>query len=182
MRFQDIPQFPFASYRVNIGWDYLETWIESHDNDYYKLDLDPPYQRGYVWTMEQKTAYVEYQLRGGFSGRDIFWNCPNWMGRSEARGSTIEIVDGKQRLSAVREFLAGKVPAFGLMRSEFEGRQRMDEGFVFHINNLTDPKDVVRWYLGINRGGSIHTDEDLRPALELLESLEKCLVKTQQVV
>jgi hypothetical protein len=170
MRFQDIPQFPFASYRCNIGWGYLEDWLTSHD-EYYKLDLDPPYQRGYVWTMEQKTAYIEYQLRGGFSGRDIFWNCPNWMSRGEIKGNKMEIVDGKQRISAVREFLVDEVPAFGLLRSQFEGSQRLHEGFIFHINNLSDPKDVVEWYLGINRGGSIHTDEDLRPAYELLKQL-----------
>jgi hypothetical protein len=33
-------------------------------------------------------------------------------------------------------------------------------------------RDVVEWYIGINTGGSIHTEEDLKPAYELLLTLK----------
>jgi len=167
--FKDIPQFPFSSYKVNIGWDYLEKWIESHQRDGITLDMNPFYQRGYVWTDKQKIAYIEYQLRGGFSGKDIFWNCPTWMNFKE--NNVVSLVDGKQRLSAVLDFLHNKIKVFNLKFSEFEDNlHTVRHDFIFHINNLQTEKEVVEWYLGLNTGGSIHTEKDLKPALDYLKN------------
>lgn len=167
MKFQDIEQFPFASYTVNQSWRYLQDWIDNNNKDIMKCDMNPFFQRGYVWTKEQKTAYIEYQLKGGFSGKDIFWNCPTWMNIRNDE-NIITLVDGKQRLSAVLGFLNDKVKAFGLKYSEFEGKIPIDIDLIFHINNLKTTKEVVKWYVGFNTGGSIHTEEDLKPALDYL--------------
>src|SRR6267378_3217751 len=120
-RFQDIPQFPFASYHVNIAWDYLEIWLNDQgNNEIYNMNLNPAYQRGYVWTQDQKERYIEYRLRGGFSGKDIFWNCPNWMGgRWHKATDVLELVDGKQRIDAVLGFINNKVRAFGRLKNEY---------------------------------------------------------------
>jgi len=171
MKFSDIPQFPFASYRVNMPWDHIQRWMDGN-KDYYVLDLDPPYQRGYVWTPEQQTAYLEYQLRGGFSGKDIFWNAPEW-NKIKGKGSKLEIVDGKQRLKAVSDFLGNKVKAFGHFYKEFEDQLGITgHDFIFHVNNLQTEKSVVKWYIGMNTGGSVHTEKDLKPALDLLKKLD----------
>lgn len=173
MKLQDIPKFPFASYVVNVSWDFLQHWLDEHDKDIMKLELDPFYQRGYVWNQEQKIAYVEYQLRGGFSGRDIFWNCPSWLNFND-KMNIIQLVDGKQRINAALGFLNDEVPAFGLKYSEFEDELHpMDPNFVFHVNNLKSELDVVEWYVGINTGGSVHTKKDLKPALDYIKKHRK---------
>lgn len=171
MDFNNIKQFPHSSYHVDIGWDYLQTWLNETDKDY-GLDLDPPYQRGYKWSEYQKSAYIEYNLKGGFSGKDIFWNCAGWNGRSRLQGP-MELVDGKQRLNAVLEFMQNRVPVFnGITYSRFTGKPRIyNFRFKFHINSLENRKDVVDWYLGLNTGGSIHTKEDLAPAYEYLKKV-----------
>lgn len=175
MNFRDIPQFPFATYRCDIGWTYLESWLETRDKERGGVELDPEYQRGYVWNDAQRTAYIEYQLKGGFSGKDIFWNCPNWLTHDRIRepwGEIVELVDGKQRIDAVLGFLHDRVKAFGLRYSEFEGKMDFfHQRFTFHINNLKDRKSVVEWYLGMNTGGSMHTEKDLAPARKMLERL-----------
>ncbi len=169
MKFRDIPKFPFASYVVNIGWDYLPSWIEEHNKDIMRCELDPFYQRGYVWTKKQKISYIEYQLKGGFSGRDIFWNCPNWLSFKDA-DNVIQLVDGKQRIDSVLGFLNDKIPAFGLKYSEFEDDlPPVEPSLIFHVNNLKTEKEVVEWYVGFNTGGSIHTAKDLKPALDYLK-------------
>lgn len=175
MKIRNIPQFPFASYTVNISWNYLKIWLENQNVGIMKCELDPFYQRGYVWTQEQQIAYVEYQLKGGFSGRDIFWNCPNWLSfRNIDNGNVIQLVDGKQRINAVLGFLHDEVPAFGLKYSEFEDRLvGIEPSFIFHVNNLKTEKEVVEWYIGFNTGGSIHTAKDLKPALDYLKKYEK---------
>lgn len=170
-KFKDIPQFPFASYRVNMPWGHLENWLEK-EAEYFDLDLNPPYQRGHVWDMEQKIAYIEYILMGGFSGKDIFWNAPQWMGM-KGKDSKLEIVDGKQRFQAVLDFMNNKVKAFGTLFSEYDDKLSFHEcDFIFHVNNLQNQEQIVRWYLGMNTGGSVHTEKDLKPAYDYLKSLK----------
>jgi hypothetical protein len=172
-KFRDIPQFPHATYQVNMPWSYIEKWIADHTNtSIVNTDLNPPYQRGYVWTEEQKERYIEFRLQGGFSGRDIFWNCPGWP-NFNIKG-TLELVDGKQRVDAVLGFLHDKVKAFGKYRSQYVDKlDTIRHDFIFHINSLVNEEDIVRWYLGLNRGGAIHTEKDLAPALEILKKYEK---------
>lgn len=170
MKFRDIPKFPFASYHVNVSWKYFTEWIGDKNDDSLTCDMEPFYQRDYIWTTEQKIAYVEYQLKGGFSGRDIFWNCPTWMNFKKT-GNIIQLVDGKQRINAVTEFLNDKIPAFGIKYSEFEDKMHpLDPSFIFHVNNLQTEREVVEWYVGMNTGGSIHTEKDLKPALDYLKN------------
>jgi hypothetical protein len=70
------------------------------------LDLDPPYQRGHVWTPEQRVALVKTILQGLPFGA-IFLN------RRDEWDQPIRVVDGKQRIVTIREFLAGgfSIPA-----------------------------------------------------------------------
>lgn len=53
MRFRDIPQMTRdGSYRVNIGWGYIEKWLVDC-NGRWGVDLDPPFQRAHVWDEER---------------------------------------------------------------------------------------------------------------------------------
>lgn len=168
MKYTDIKKFPFASYHVTMPWVGIKQWLQSNNENIMQLNMDPFYQRGYVWSTEQKIAYIEYQLRGGFSGKDIFWNCPTWVSFDKSI-NVIELVDGKQRINAVLEFLADKIPVFGCFCSEFEGKLPWSEAyFTFHVNNLKITEEVVEWYVGMNTGGTAHTEKDLKPALDYL--------------
>ena len=167
MNWNDIPNFPDVSYAFDESWEHLESWLEARKD--IGIILDPEYQRGYVWTREQKIAYLEYRLQGGISGGDLFWNSPGWRGRGKTQ--PISIVDGKQRLLTVREFMRGELPVFGRTFNEFEGIFPWSDrrvSFRIHINNLLDEQDVIRWYLSMNTGGSIHTREELDRVEELL--------------
>ena len=169
-RLADIPRFTRANYAVDVEWCYLEQHLETLPD----IELDPPYQRGYVWTREQKIAYLEYRLRGGISGNDLYWNCTTW---DTSMDTPIELVDGKQRMSAVLGFLHNEIPVFGRLLSQFEDGKRGMRAhitrFRFHIHSLTDPLDVVQWYIDMNTGGSVHTPTDLAPAFEIREQLRK---------
>ena len=139
----DIPQLPRAHYCVDIGWDYLESQIESHSQPGYNLDLNPDYQRAHVWTRAQQVAYVEYQLQGGEVGRELTFNHTKW---DEAADDGIyTIVDGKQRLEAVRSFMRDGFAVFaqldpagqGWLKSEVSGRFRITlQGFKWKICKL----------------------------------------------
>lgn len=178
MKFSDIKQFPKSNYRINVPWSYINSWMEDQAT-YFNLDLDPPFQRGYVWTEFQKRSYVEYILRGGMSGKDIYWNCTGW--KDVIKNSPLQIVDGKQRLNAVLEFLNNKFKVFGHYYHGFEDKlSLLDASFNVHVNDLIDPKDVVEWYISMNTGGSVHTPKDFKPAYEFLSTISHDFVFIQK--
>lgn len=170
MKFSDIPQLTrAANYRVNVDWQDLEVYLESwQEKTFCPLDIDPDFQRDHVWTEEQQIAYVEFKLRGGQGSDTILLNCPGWM--NDFKGP-FQLVDGKQRLQAVLDFLHNKIPAFGKYYHEYEGRIPSHIGFVFAVNDLKTRKDVLNWYLEINTGGTPHTEEEIEKVKNLLNQI-----------
>ncbi len=168
MKYRDIPQFTRqAGYAVDVSWDYLPEHIKHYQNDY-KLDLDPDFQRPHVWDDTKRTRYVEYILRGGIYGRDVYLNCTGW--DSDRIGACV-LVDGKQRIEAVCRFLDNKLPIFGgHYRQDFEDRLRITgPSFKWHVNSLKTRAEVLSWYLDLNSGGVVHTEEELDRVRQLLE-------------
>ena len=166
-RFSDIPKFTsWGNYAVDIGIDYLEDWLNDKINKL-GLNLDPDYQRDYCWTEEQKVAYMEFVLRGGKSSNILLFNCPGWM--MDFRGP-FELVDGKQRINAILGFLHNEFPVFGSYYSEFTDKFRLCPfSFKIVINDLKTREEVLSWYLDINSGGTVHTDEELNRVRRLLK-------------
>ena len=162
------------TYRVNVMWDYLEEslshWSDDRDGAA-KLNLEPDFQRGHVWTPEQQTKFVEYILQGGMSGREIYFNCTGWM--KDWKGPFV-IVDGKQRLHAAREFLANRLPVFGgNYRKDIAGRLSLNAQFLFNVNDLKTRAEVLKWYLEMNTGGTPHTPEEIDKVQKMLIEANK---------
>lgn len=176
MKFQDIPQFTkSAPYVVDVPWAMLEDHLERY-NDGGVLQLDPEFQRAHVWTVDQQRRYVEYVLRGGKSSRDVYFNQADWM---KAYQKPMYLVDGKQRLEAVRAFLrndlailVGVAPynyPLGIKLHQFEDRLSWDESFKFHINDLPTYAQVLQWYIDLNAGGVAHTADEIAKVRDLLK-------------
>ena len=176
MKFRDIPKFIHGgSYAVDVSWAYLEEWLDAQIKDGTNLDLDPDFQRGQVWDDGKRIAYVEYILRGGMSSKSLWWNCKGW--NHGRRDTPLTIVDGKQRLEAVRKFLRSELPIFrsldkrkkGFLYNEFTDKLGIiDAAFRMHVNNLETRKLVLQWYLDLNDGGVVHTEEELFRVRDLL--------------
>lgn len=177
VKFKDIEKFlqSTCNYQVTIEWGYLETVLA----DYAEcealgasFELNPDFQRGHVWELYQQIEYVEFILRGGQSGHDIYFNHPGWHG---GEAGHMVLVDGLQRITAVRAFMNNDIPAFGSFYRDYTDKLRAVQcRFNFHINNLKTREDVLKWYLQMNTGGIVHTKEELNRVKKLLnEELEK---------
>ena len=175
--YNDIPSYTsHASYHINIEWIGIERTIENYIKDY-NLNLDPEFQRAHVWTEEKQVKYVEYCLRGGHSSKDLYFNCVGW---NHGELGDYVIVDGKQRLEAVRKFMRNDLEIFHnkelknkkpIKFEDFGDRPRMIKStFLWHINDLATYKEVLQWYLDLNEGGIIHTSEELNKVKELLKN------------
>ena len=163
--FNSVPLMPQAHYRVDIQWNYLEDWLSGHGDIF---DLEPDFQRAHVWTEAQQVAYIEWIMRGGESGRELTFNCPGWPnGRRIEKGSGV-IVDGKQRLQAVRRFLRGEIAPFGFPFSEWTGQMRLHLSFSIRIGSVETRAEVLKWYLDFNAGGTQHTVEEIEKVRALL--------------
>jgi hypothetical protein len=177
MKFKDIKKFPQSYYSCDVGLDHLighldcwKTRIVGGKELRDGLVLQPSFQRGYVWTSSQQSSYVEYLIRGGRSGRDVYFNNPTW--DSSYRQPT-ECLDGQQRIGACLAFLNGEIKCFGHFIGEFEDHRHLTNASLrFHVFKIKDRKELVETYIQMNTGGSVHTEEDLSPAYEELRLLE----------
>lgn len=167
---RDIPQVTRTPTNgVDVSWDYLEKWIADRADEYGdNFELDPDFQRGHVWSVDQQIAYVESSLRGAQVPRDILWNDPEWR-HSKGQTPRLVLVDGKQRLEAVRKFMRGELPAFGLRVDQFTGCIRVQLSLYFRVNELPTRADVLRWYIELNSGGVAHTPREINRVRRLLQ-------------
>jgi uncharacterized protein with ParB-like and HNH nuclease domain len=166
MKFKDIPQFTrVGNYEKSMPLKYLIGWIDEQIKEL-GLQLNPDFQRGYVWSQEQQIKYIEYILKGGKSARVIYFNHPGWMGNW--KGDFV-CVDGLQRLTSVIKFMNNEIPAFGIYYKDFEDKLCSDVDLLININNLKTRKEVLQWYIEFNSGGTVHTEDEINKVKELLE-------------
>jgi hypothetical protein len=172
MKYSDIEPFTKdGDYEVNIGLKYLELTLKGYEDDY-GLELNPDFQRGAVWTKEQQIAYVEFFLKGGKTARVIYFNCPSFNRNTKEINNPMVCVDGLQRLTALRKFLNNEIKVFGIYLDDFEDKDimlRRIGQLRFNINNLQTRKEVLKWYLDFNTGGTVHSEEEINRVKKLLE-------------
>lgn len=168
-RFRDIKQISKAHYRADIPWDGLELhlnrWAE-YGNTTAEDMINPDFQRGHIWNTNQQISFVEFMLRGGESGQNIYWNCPGWM--ADFRGP-MQLVDGLQRITAIRAFINNKIPAFGYYLKEYEENWFLRGlTLTFQVGKLPTRAQVLQWYLDLNSGVA-HTDQELKRIEKMLK-------------
>ena len=163
-------QFSVANYSIDCNWRSLESQL----NDYYEsgLELDPEFQRKHCWSREEQISYCEYIMRNGMSGRDIFFNHTNWNIGGAGEGSFV-LVDGKQRIEAVRSFMSGLFPVFdGYYISDFDHLRDMTCRFKFNINDIPTERGVLQWYIDLNDCGVSHTSREINKVRKMIRKID----------
>lgn len=147
---------------------HLNKWREDQEKMGYKFELNPTFQRGHVWTQEQQSKFVEWLLIGGDTSPIIF-NHSKWMGNFQA---DMVCIDGLQRLTAICDFLDGKVTAFEAYVDEFTRLQlRKASDVVFAITKLSEV-EYLDMYIRINSGGTVHTQEEIDKVRNMLMEMK----------
>lgn len=178
MKFSNIKKLTkTANYAVDAPFIFVTKTIREYQREL-GLQLCPDFQRGHVWTYKQKVAYIEYLLRGGESGRDIYFNAPFWHSfcvKDDVYNDFV-VVDGLQRLTSVLEFMDDKVCIFaderrpdGYSLSQFEDDVPLMVSLRFHINDLKTRAEVLNWYLEMNSGGTPHSAEELQRVAKMYQ-------------
>jgi len=134
MNFSQIHQINKHLNTTTVAWSDLTHFLAQYKH-YYKLDLSLTQ----VWSTKQQGFYIEYRLKGGFAGRDIYLNCPDLLHRQRV------LIDGEQRLLSVQRFLNDEVPIFsGQCFSDFTDELPSTVTFVFNITSLQHNDDIIK--------------------------------------
>jgi hypothetical protein len=178
MKISDIKRLihcPHGETSTDFKWlpDMLE-----HFKSSYGLDLDPEFQRGHVWDLKKKIKFIEYVLRGG-TVPPLRFNSPVFGGHPHAKNSDLDesvvLVDGKQRLSAILEFMDNQFPVFGdVYLKDFDNPMLLCSQcrITYTVNKLQTRKELYQWYLEMNEGQVAHTDEELDKVRVMMENLK----------
>tara|TARA_R110000824_G_scaffold8450_3_gene38478 strand:+ start:9876 stop:10409 length:534 start_codon:yes stop_codon:yes gene_type:complete len=171
MKLTRVPQLTQRpAYHVNTDLWYLPDTIERYQEEY-KLDIDPDFQRAHVWGEYKQIAFMEYLFKGGAMSNRLLFNYPNWMGSFESFKETMVLVDGKQRLEAMMKFKSNDLPVFGHTMDEWEDGKTACRrvSLEIYINDLKTRKEVLQWYIDLNSGGVVHTDEEIEKVKKMLK-------------
>ncbi|MYM92537.1 DUF262 domain-containing protein [Duganella vulcania] len=166
-----------ASYEIDVGLHQIESFLKEQEEAMRSmgglLELEPDYQRGHVWTHEQRVRYVESLIRGR-APRLVMFNCPGWTrGKQlgDIPGHHFQCIDGLQRLTTLRMFMRDEVQVFdGLTATALSGtpfdpkRLRIRVGVYEFVTRV----ELLQFYLDLNAGGTVHPKEELDRVRALL--------------
>jgi uncharacterized protein with ParB-like and HNH nuclease domain len=122
----------------------------------------PPFQRPAVWTQSQQIKFIESMWLGLDLGRIVYTqvNQPalqefNWL-----------LIDGQQRLTALKLYVENAFPVFGLYHKELHevDRRMMEISRALPATVITE-RNYLNWekledlYIRMNYGGTAHAPE-----------------------
>jgi len=164
-----VPVEPFAVDRHNVA-QMISSDVEGIISQVYRRGLidNPDYQRGYVWTDQDKHNYLETVFQDRDLGKFVF------IEDGTLKEYRIEVLDGKQRLSALLEFVTSRLQYNGYYfhqlsqkdRRLFTGRRV--QSATIDRNNVSR-EDLLKLFLEVNTAGVPQTDEHLAYVRNLLK-------------
>lgn len=160
----------FHPQEINSSIKYFSENCEI-DFDVYLPTKDKNLQRDYVWTIEQKRELIWSILMNRHIPRMAMLNVVS--GDNDTKGK-YQVIDGKQRLSAMIDFYKG-LYSLEIDGGEFyfnqlpEDYQRVIAGYMFpyyivneDYGNKFSDEDKISWFRYINFAGTPQDAEHLR--------------------
>lgn len=148
------------------------------------LDAEVDFQRGIVWSLEQKRGLIRSLIMdlpiGSFyiNRFNIYMEQHNGGDIKELSKIDNVLYDGKQRLTAILSFLMGEFSvdyngAEYYVNNIQEGtlKRMLNKSISVYETNFTTKKELLEFYITINTTQTKHSDEDIKKAQELLANL-----------
>lgn len=153
-----------------------EDWVRHFDWDEAPDGLFgfiPKFQRGLVWTLEQKQALIMSMLNDVPIGVFYINELASEFYSDSKRLYELDTVlyDGQQRFMAIKDFLDGTFPL--TINGEDIYVDNLHDRDVAKIKGtlvpiyttyITDVNELIDYYVFINTGGTLHTKEDIEKA------------------
>lgn len=164
----------------DIRFSYQQRTISSIIHLYYGragIDLYPEYQRDLVWTIDQKKALIDSIFYNVDIGKFAIIKRP-W-GDNPNKPATpklYEILDGKQRINAITEFLEDRYTYKGLYFSEMNLRDQAhfeDYNISYAETGYLTTVQKYRYFLNLNTSGTPIDPKHMEKVKDMLKNKEK---------
>lgn len=171
-----VDDIPNSNYAVDFQMHRLQPQFENYAKDYGSFEYNPDFQRGHVWSLQKQIDFIEAIAKNTLAKSllTITLNCPEFDDRYKGGGdiSGFCIVDGLQRVTAIQDFVDGK---FKVFNNQF-GYDDFDcSSYSFKRVNIRvqvfsfkTKKDLLKYYIAINSGGVVHSDEEIDRVKKML--------------
>lgn len=141
---------------------------------HFGVDMNPYYQRGYVWEQEDKELLIDSIFSNIRIGELVFAK-RDYEAR-QSSGNLFEILDGKQRLDAIRGYYENRYPYQGYYFNDLSSHDRhvfLDRTIPVADLIRPDEETILRCFLMLNRTGK-------RMDAAHLSAVEVMLTKLQE--
>lgn len=135
---------------------------------FFGVDFDPDYQRDFVWNHEDKLQLIHSIFEKMDIGKFVFVKCPF----TTPDRPLYQILDGKQRLSAITEYYLDKFPYKGYYYSDLSTTD------MYQFKNLTVPvcelpettsrEEILTQFIRLNTTGHTMPKNHLNKIIKML--------------
>jgi hypothetical protein len=151
----------------DIRIQYSNMTIDSMISTYYNsgIDMNPSYQRDYVWSIEDKVSLIDSIFCNRAIGTYILCF------RGYQYPKIFEILDGKQRINAIINYYEDKFPYKGKLFSEISARDRSHfEDIMFPRAEIELPtlEQKIKVFIHVNTSGKHMSVEHLEKVKGML--------------
>ena len=133
------------------------------------VDFDVYYQRDHVWTLDDKIALIDSIMNNIDIGKFVF--VQRSMGHN---GKLYEVIDGKQRLTAICEFFEGRFPYKGFTYDElsFEDKYKIkNHPIAYGYLRNPNKRAIFETFIKLNTTGRPMENKDIDKVKKLLNDL-----------
>lgn len=174
---------PRTQRQYDVDWRDLRAHLDREKE--WGFEFVPEYQRGHVWTREQKVRYIEHVMLGGETAKEITAVC---VGRGAddyvvpPDGSSLtlrsySLLDGLQRATAILEYCQDEFPVLSRLRPEgylwSQADRAVQRGLCIRWRVVAVPtyEAVLDLYIRLNDAGTPHSSAEIERVKALRESV-----------
>lgn len=149
---------------------YYNSSVDSliHTILHWEVDFNPVFQRGYEWEFEDKEFLIDSIFKGVDIGKFSF--VKHSYSHYEDTGFLYTILDGKQRLSALLDFIECRFTYRGKYYNELSPKDRNHfDNFPISRGEVTtdDLEEMIDYFLILNTTGKVVGEDHLNKVKEL---------------
>ena len=163
---EDINDFVISTKKIHSNNYQKQITGLIHSVTNYGLIDSPDYQRDYVWTLEDKEKYIDSIMNEREIGKFIFIH------HGYEVTPFLEVLDGKQRLNAIMDFVYSKYTYNNMYYHQFSKRDRdqfdRSVSVVEIPKNQTTKESLLQMFLEVNTAGVPQSEEHLTYVKNLL--------------
>lgn len=156
--------------RINMLNSGIESLLTMCYGGYAGVDFDVEYQRDHVWDIYEKVDLIESIFNNIDIGKFVFVQR-----HGGTPGKYYEIVDGKQRLTALKEFYEDRFTYRGYFYSQLSGMDRhkfKNHSVAYGLLENPSKRDVYETFIKLNTCGRPMDHKHIEKVQKLLSELK----------